>query len=137
MVMQTLELWHLMVFGVFRKIIWSRGHSKKFIGEKIFGNCGAGKLKYYTLCLFYNSAKEFKYDTRIANLKGRKLVTYAYEDPPLVYMDRDKTVNEDSAEFTVDIQGKKMWKSLINNELQIIKKGTRYWTKEGLILTRG
>ena len=99
-----------MVCGVFRKIIWRRGYSKKFIGEEIFGNCEAGESKYYTFYLFDNSAKEFKYDTRIANLKGQKLVTFAYDDPPFVYMNSDKTLNGNSGENSIHSKSKEMWK---------------------------
>ena len=114
--MQTLELCHLMVFGVFWKIIWSRGYSKKFTGEEIFGSCGAGESKYYTFSRFDHSSNEFKYaDTHIANLEGRELGTFIFDDPPRVYMNFDKTVNGVSAEFSMDSKSEQIQKWSINN----------------------
>ena len=115
MEMQTLKLCPQMVGGIFRKIIWRRGFSKKFIGKKILRSCGAGKSEYYTFCHFDHSFEELKYDTGIANLQGRELVTAAYDDPPHVYVSVDKTVNNFSAVSTKHGESKQLWKISINN----------------------
>ena len=99
-----------MAYGVFPKIIWRRGYSKKFVGAEISRSCGGEESKYYKLSRCNHSAKEFKHDTRIANLEGRKLVTAAYHDPPRIFMDIDKTVNQVSTEYSTDSESKQTWK---------------------------
>ena len=70
-------------------------------------------------CVFDCSVKEFKYDTGIANLGGRKLGAIAFNDPPYVYMYVDKTVNGVKAEFSPDSKSKqcKNYQLTISNQL--------------------
>ena len=107
MVMQTLKLCPPMAGGVFRKIIWPQGYSKKFIGKKTFRSCGTGESKH-KFCPFDHSFEELKYDTGIANLEGRELLTAAYDDPPRIYKKIGNTVKAFSAGSSTDSKSKQL-----------------------------
>ena len=98
----------------------SEKYSKPRVFKKVhrWGNIGElwnRNIEIFFFCLIDHSAKEFKYDTHIANLNGRKLVTFAYDDLPFVYMDIDKTNNGISAGFSTGSKSKQMWKLSLNN----------------------
>ena len=113
--MQTLKLCHPIVGGIFRKNIWRRGYSKKFIGEKILRICGVAESKCHTFRQFDHSFKDLEYDTGIANLEGRELITDLYNDPPHVYMDTNKAANGVNVKSSINSRSEQIWKVPIKN----------------------
>ena len=118
--------------------------SKKYLTPRVFkkvhkwGNIRelwSMKIKILHVLSIWSQGQGVQVRYTYRESQRTKLVTFAYHDPPLVYMDIDKTVNKDGAEINRDNKSKQMLRSSINNEqpISIFNRAWIWWYRHKII----